>query len=311
MHWQQSSLKSCTQLVWPGSTDWGNIALMSKSPVEIQKVIEITRQAGDLLLKKFETEIEVGIKGAEEIVTEADRASEALLHDLLLRLLPGSGFCGEETGYHPGRSGFAWVVDPLDGTHNYSEGIPAWACSVALLDEGREPIMGVLDFPTQQRVQWAERGGGAWQNGHPLKVKTTPLCETSIIGIQSRIRLNPFPDHLERTCFKYCGRGFGAIAYHAALIAAGKMRGCVDLSVKLHDVAAAVVILGEAGGIVSNLEGGPLLCHDHYHGPFEDRVLPFFAGDPVTGPPLLKYLFPFGAPLGAAGSRGIQSHIDE
>jgi fructose-1,6-bisphosphatase/inositol monophosphatase family enzyme len=269
----------------------------------LEKTIEATKEAGQLLLDRFETDIEVGIKGKEEIVTEADRASEALLHDRLLKILPGSGFCGEETGYHPGSSGLIWVVDPLDGTHNYSEGVPLWACSVALLDEKRVPCLGVLDLPTLRKTLWAERGKGTYLLGKRLQVDTTPLASTSWIGLQSRIRLDPFPPHLERACFKYCGRSFGAIVHHAVLVATGHMRGCVDLSVKLHDIAAAMVIIEEAGGVCSNLDGGPVFPESYFTDPFEDGVLPFFAGDPVTGPGLLKYLFPEGTPSNVLESR--------
>jgi myo-inositol-1(or 4)-monophosphatase len=276
---------------------------MDLVPGLLEKVISITQEAGQLLLEKFETEIEVGIKGKEEIVTEADRASEALLFKRLTKLFPGSGFCGEETGYHAGTHEWTWVVDPLDGTHNYSVGIPLWACSVALLDEQRVPYLGVMDLPTMRKTQWAERGKGAFQDGKRLVVDTSPLTETSLIGIQSRIRLDPFPLHIQRACFKYCGRGLGAIVYHASLIASGKMRGCIDLTVKLHDVAAAMVVIEEAGGISSNLDGGPVLPEDFFTGPFEDRMLPFFGGDPVTGPALLQYLLPDGTPEGSLGSR--------
>jgi myo-inositol-1(or 4)-monophosphatase len=277
---------------------------MNTHAISLDNVIRITQEAGHLLAAKFETEIEVGLKGAEEIVTEADRASEALLHKKLLELLPESGFCGEETGYHPGKSGYTWVVDPLDGTHNYSVGVPLWACSVALLDEERKPLLGVLDFPTMKKTLYGERGKGSYLNGKQLQVDTTPLKETSIVGVQSRIRLNPFPVHVERTCFKHCGRSFGAIAYHAALVAMGKMRACSDLTVKLHDVAAAIVILEEAGGYVSNLDGKGVLPEKFFTEPFEDCLVPFYAGDPVTGPPLLKYLFPDGTPDNACRVRG-------
>ncbi len=282
---------------------------MSQIPVQLNDVLAITREAGDLLMSKFETGIEVGIKGTEEIVTEADRASEALLHNRLTSLFPGSGFCGEETGVHPGNNGFTWVVDPLDGTHNYSAGVPLWACSVALLDESRNPVLGVLDFPTMRKLVWAERDGGAFQNDKPLHVDTSPLNETSLIGIQSRIRLRPFPPHVENTCFKYCGRSFGSIVYHAAMIAAGRMRASVDLTVKLHDIAAASLIIEEAGGMVSDLDGKPVFPESHYSGDFKDLVLPFYAADPVNGPSLLKYLLPDGTPPGFLGSRGGSAEI--
>lgn len=271
---------------------------MYNQPEFLNQLISITQDAGQLLLQKFETNIHVGLKGREEIVTEADRASESMLHERLLDLLPGSGFCGEETGYHPGEKGLIWVVDPLDGTHNYSEGIPIWACSVALLDENRLPLIGVLDLPTMNKTYWGRRGQGSFVNGERLAVDTSPLSETSLIGVQSRIRIDPFPSHMERTCRRHCGRSLGAVAYHGALLAHGKMRACVDLTVKLHDIAAIMVLIEEAGGIVSNLDGESVFPEEYFTGTFENWTLPFFAGDPLTGPEVREYLFPEGTPEG-------------
>jgi myo-inositol-1(or 4)-monophosphatase len=269
---------------------------MSKLP-NLQKVIETTQEAGKILLEYFETDLEIGMKGAEDVVTEADRASERFLLEKLRDLLPGSAFFGEETGFHEGE-GYTWVVDPLDGTHNYSIGIPLWACSVGLLDENRVPILGVLDFPTLKKTYWAERGGGAYRNGKTIQVSTGPLGPTSPIGVQSRIRLPEFPPHIEKATAKYCCRSLGAIAYHAAMVAEGNMRACVDLKVKLHDIAAATVILEEAGGVVTDIDGKPIFPLQMNYADLVEYPLPFFAGDPKTAPDLREFLFPDGTPQG-------------
>jgi len=264
----------------------------------LHKVIEITRRAGKILHERFETDIEVGVKGTEEIVTEADRESERFLLEELRSLLPEAGFFGEETGFHPGDSGLTWVVDPLDGTHNYSLRIPLWACMVGLLDENRVPVLGVIDFPVLKHTIWAERGGGAFRDGEPTSVSTDPLIGTSVIGIQSKVRLDPFPGHVQRIAFRYSARSLGAIAYHTYLLVTGRMRGCADLKVKLHDIAAPTVIIREAGGIVSDIDGSPIFPLSREFEDLVDYPLPFFAGDPRTGPELLKYLFPDGTPEG-------------
>ena len=263
----------------------------------LEPTLEIAREAGLLLLEKFNSEIEIGLKGGEEIVTEADRASERLLHDRLTTLLPGSSFFGEETGYTPGDSEMTWVVDPLDGTQNYSLEIPIWGISIGLLDESRCPLLGVLHFPTFSNAVWATLGGGAIQNGEPIRVSDAPLDPNSVIGVQSRVRTIPFPGHIEKACARHCARGYGSIAYHAVLVATGRMRACLDLKVKLHDIAAATLIVREAGGIALDLDSKPIFPLSLPYEQLEGRPIPFFAGDGVTGPDLLQFLFPDGAPL--------------
>jgi myo-inositol-1(or 4)-monophosphatase len=263
---------------------------------DLRDVISVTEEAGSILLEKFDTGLEIGLKGADEIVTEADRASEAFLLERLPNLLPGSGFFGEETGYHPGDSGMTWVVDPLDGTHNYALGIPLWACSVALLDPDRIPVLGVLDFPYLKKTLWARRGSGAFQNGKPIQVSRGPLDGTSALGVQSKIRMKNFPDHIEKISKQYSARTLGAIAYSAAMVAVGRLRACMDLKVKLHDIAAATVIVEEAGGWTRDLDGKRIFPLQKEYEDLEDYPLPFFAGDPATGPGLLQYLFPNGIP---------------
>lgn len=267
-------------------------------PFQIQDVVSITREAGQLLLDKFEKEIEVGLKGPDEVVTEADHAAEELLKGRLLSLFPGSGFHGEESGQQIGPNGFCWVVDPLDGTHNYSVGIPLWGCSVGLLDPKRNPILGVLDFPTVRKTEWAEKGGGAYLDGNRIQVSTDPLIPTSVVGVQSKIRLDKFPGHVEYASRHHSARSLGSIAYHAYLISVGKMRGTADMKVKLHDIVAATIIIEEAGGFVSDLDGRPIFPLGHDLDYYLEAPVPFFAGDRVTGPNLLKALFPEGTPEG-------------
>jgi fructose-1,6-bisphosphatase/inositol monophosphatase family enzyme len=273
----------------------------------LSSIREITREAGALLLRKFETDIEVGTKGKEEVVTEADRECEAFLYGALTGLLPGSGFYGEETGYHPGESGWTWVVDPLDGTHNYSLGVPLWGCMVALMDPNRVPHLGVIDYPALKKMLWGQRGEGAFLDGERVRIPTDPLIGTSPVGIQSKIRIDPFPDYLNKLFYRYTARSFGAIAYHTLLIAKGAMRGCVDLKVKLHDIAAPTVLLEEAGASVTDIEGGPLFPLKSEYPDLVDVPIPFFVGDPVNGPGLRTFLFPEGTPEGIFDPAAYQS----
>jgi len=267
-------------------------------PLNIQDVVSITKEAGQILLEKFEQDIRIDLKTPDDVVTEADHAAEEFLKERLLPLFPGSGFHGEESGQQLGTNGFTWVVDPLDGTHNYSEDIPLWGCSVGLLDPEMNPVLGVLDFPTQKRTQWAEVGGGAFLDGKPIHVSTNPLIPTSVIGVQSKIRLEKFPGHVEYASRHYSARSLGSIAYHAYLVSIGRMRGCADLKVKLHDIVAATVIIEEAGGFVSDLDGEPIFPLREEFTYYLTAPVPFFAGDAVTGPSLVKALFPNGTPDG-------------
>ncbi len=267
-------------------------------PLNLQDVVAITKQAGQILLEKFEQDIQIDLKTPDDVVTEADLAAEKFLKEKLFDLFPGSGFHGEESGQDLGTNGYTWVVDPLDGTHNYSEGIPLWGCSVGLLDSEMNPVLGVLDFPTQKRTQWAEIGGGAFLDGKPIHVSSDPLIPTSVIGVQSKIRLDEFPGHVEYASRHHSARSLGSIAYHAYLVSIGKMRASADMKVRLHDIVAATIIIQEAGGFVSDLEGDPIFPLNNEFADYVDAPVPFFAGDPVTGPSLLKALFPNGTPVG-------------
>ncbi len=272
-------------------------------PLNLQDVVSITKEAGQILLDKFETDIQIDLKSPDDVVTEADHAAERLLKERLLNLFPGSGFHGEESGQELGSNGYTWVVDPLDGTHNYSVGIPLWGCSVGLLDPEMNPVLGVLDFPTQKRTQWAELGGGAFLDGKRIHVSTDPLIPTSVIGVQSKIRLEVFPGHVEYASRNYSARSLGSIAYHGYLVSIGKMRGCADLKVKLHDIVAVTLIIQESGGFVSDLDGNPIFPLQGEFASYVEIPVPFFAGDPMTGPELLKRLFPEGTPEGTFSIR--------
>ena len=267
-------------------------------PLNLQDVVAITKEAGQILLDKFERDIDVDLKTPDDVVTEADHAAERFLKKKLLDLLPDSGFHGEETGQQLGSNGYTWVVDPLDGTHNYSEGIPLWGCSVGLLDAEMKPALGVLDFPTVKKTQWAEVGGGAFLDDKPIHVSTDPLVPTSVIGVQSKIRLTRFPPHVEYASRHHSARSLGSIAYHGYLVSTGRMRGSADLKVRLHDIVAVTVIVEEAGGWISDLDGEPIFPLRRDFSDYVKAPVPFFMSDPKTGPGLLKALFPEGTPEG-------------
>src|SRR3989304_2692589 len=130
---------------------------------------KIARQAGALLRGYFERRVRVEYKGEVDLVTEADRASEALIVGELRKLFPDHGVIAEEGGGYAGTSGYRWYIDPLDGTTNFAHGFPIFAVSMGLEKDG-EMVAGVIYDPTRDELFEAEKGSGARLNGAPFKV---------------------------------------------------------------------------------------------------------------------------------------------
>jgi len=180
-------------------------------------------------------------------VTEADRAVEEAIRTLLAAKRPGDGMLGEEFGATGGGSR-RWIVDPIDGTRNYSRGIPVWATLIALEEDG-VPRLGVVSAPALRRRWWAERGQGAFADGDPIHVSAVARVEDAVISFALEQRL---PALAER-CWH--PRGYGDFWAHM-LVAEGAVDGAIDaVGVSLWDLAAIQPIVEEAGGRFSDREG--------------------------------------------------------
>jgi len=162
----------------------------------------IARRAGAILRDRVDQPHDIRFKGAIDIVTEADQASEALIVAELRSAFPRHGLLSEEgSGYEASGSTLRWVVDPLDGTTNFAHGLPTFAVSIGL-EDGQTPIVGVIYDPMRDELFSAYRGGGATLNGRPLQVSTIDQLITSLLatGFSYNLELRAARHRLGATC---------------------------------------------------------------------------------------------------------------
>jgi myo-inositol-1(or 4)-monophosphatase len=224
-------------------------------------MMKTARKAGRALLKDFgEVEqLQVSTKGPGDFVSRADRAAETIIREDLMAARPSYGFLGEENreieGEDPTRR---WIVDPLDGTTNFLHGLPHWAVSIALEHKG-QIVAGVIYDPVKDEMFYAEKGGGAWLNESRLRVSGRHRMIESIFAtglpFAGRADLPETLQDLARLLPACAGvRRFGAAALDLAYVAAGRYDGFWERGLKAWDMAAGLVIVREAGGIVEPLK---------------------------------------------------------
>ena len=195
-------------------------------------------------------------------VTDADLAAEQLVRSQLARTRPRDAVVGEEmddTGHGPRR----WILDPIDGTKNFFRGVPVWATLIALVD-GNAPVLGVVSAPALGRRWWAATGSGAW-SGRSLstakrlhvstvgRLEDASLSYSSLAGWEDDDRLDPFLS-LTRRCWRT--RAYGDF-WSYMLVAEGAVDVACEPELSLHDMAALVPIVTEAGGTFTSLDGDP------------------------------------------------------
>jgi myo-inositol-1(or 4)-monophosphatase len=222
------------------------------------------RVAGQIALDGFGGDIRVDYKADRSEVTEFDRAAEAAVIEFLRAHRPGDGFLGEELGYRAGGGGtgarptVTWVVDPIDGTRNFSRGMPMFACSVGALVDG-VPVAGAVYHPTRDEMYSAATGVGAWLGESRLPALP---CDPPGAGRGSLVVAIP-SHHTAATDARVRAiverrvvRSLGCTTLHMAMVAAGRFDAALMNNCKLWDIAAGWVIVGEAGGVATDLSGG-------------------------------------------------------
>ena len=220
---------------------------------EIERhAIEFARKAGDILLGHFHTPLEVEYKSGDrrDPVTQADRESEGWLRSAISAAFPDHGIVGEENpNSEHGAADYVWVLDPLDGTTNFLNGMPVFASSIGVLHKGR-PAVAAVFVPGADggTVLHARRGGGAFQDGRPIAVSPNDAPERGrLTGMPSYYwRMWGFKDGLRMRLGEI--RSLGSIAYEMSLVARGSMQLCLFAQPKIWDVAAGVLLIEEAGG---------------------------------------------------------------
>jgi len=224
---------------------------------------DAARQAGALLLHYFRSDTlrrDVKGEGAWDLVTEADHAAEDLLVDAIRARFPDHDVFGEERGRSGHTSRRLWLIDPLDGTLNFSRGLPTWGVSVGLAEDG-EVRYGAFYDPLHDELSYAERGQGATLNGAPLR--TSGLVDPREAVLYCSVAHGEKEDIARRNVQLLWGhtmrlRMTGSVGSALAWIAAGRMDAAIELRGGPWDYAAGGLLVREAGGHITTFDGAPL-----------------------------------------------------
>lgn len=219
----------------------------------------VAAEAGALIKENFLGTFGVDLKGATNLVTDVDRAAEALIVDALARAFPFHEVVAEEGSRRGGDGGWRWYVDPLDGTNNFAHGYPMVAVSLGLERDG-DVAAGVVFDALRGEAFWAERGGGAWCDRGPLRVSAAAALSEALVATGF-----PYDKHdssvdnvanFGRVAKRVRGiRRGGSAALDLAYVAAGRLDGFWELKLSPWDTAAGVLLVAEAGGEVSRIDG--------------------------------------------------------
>ncbi len=240
----------------------------NRLPEFLDAAIEAARR-GAAVLESWRSRFSVREKSRADLVTDADNASQLIIKEYLLDLFPEHGFLGEEESVGKSLeetrvavgSPPVWIVDPLDGTANYVHDVPAYCVSIGLWAEGK-PVVGVILDPRMKETFSAAQGHGAFLNGEPIRVSTVPTVRDSMIS-------TGFPANYDKqmrnlaawtkvTAHAQSLRRTGSTALNMAYIAAGRFEGYWAFDNYSWDVTAGMVLILEAGGRVTTLDGAPL-----------------------------------------------------
>ncbi len=230
----------------------------AKPSAELDAALEAARRAAGISRSYFRSNFEVRTKADRTPVTQADIECEEAIRGHLLSAFPDYGFYGEETGRTTGDSESLWLVDPIDGTKGFVRGYPFFSTQIALM-RGGELVLGVSCGTMFDEFARAERGSGAWLNDEPLAISDIddPARATISTGNLRTLaagegwqRLGDIVHVADRI------RGYGDF-YHYHLLAAGRIDAVIESDVNILDIAALAVIVMEAGGRFTDLDGKP------------------------------------------------------
>lgn len=229
---------------------------------EIKKLaMEAARKAGGILKENLGRRRSVEFKGAIDLVTEVDRLSEDFIKGEIERAFPGHGILAEESGEKVKDSPYKWVVDPLDGTTNFSHAFPFFCVSIAFEEHGRITL-GVVYDPMMDDLFVAEEGSGAFLNNERIRVSATDSLDRSLLatGFPYDLRSSKENNIDHFTAFSVKAQAIrraGSAALDLCYTAAGRFDGYWEMKLRPWDVAAGALIASEAGGKLTDFKGGP------------------------------------------------------
>jgi myo-inositol-1(or 4)-monophosphatase len=234
----------------------------------LETAVEIAREAGALLANYFERRVDFETKGEFDLITEADRLSEKLVVEKLGLYFPSHRIVAEEGGGVAGASEYCWYVDPLDGTTNFAHSFPMFNVTLGLERAG-EMIAGVVYDPFRQEMFTAERGAGAYLNQRRIRVSKTQYLRDSLAstGFPSRKRHHNINIHFyyQLAMASHGVRRTGSAALDLAYVAAGRLDFFWEFGLKPWDQAAGTLLVAEAGGKNSDMNGQPHSITDSDH----------------------------------------------
>lgn len=221
--------------------------------------LDCMRQAGRVVREQWNDPREIAFKGRIDLVTQTDLAVERLLLERLPALLPGSTVLGEESHTSLVLGDLTWIVDPVDGTTNYAHRIPLVAVSVALWRQGRVDL-GAVYLPVLDELFWAVRGQGAFLNGEAISVSSEGTMQAALIATgfpySFYSEVDAVCERLRRVLLATQGiRRLGSAAVDLAYTACGRLEGFYETGLKPWDTSAGWLLVEEAGGRVSALDG--------------------------------------------------------
>jgi myo-inositol-1(or 4)-monophosphatase len=237
-------------------------------PAALRDAAEVlARAAGAVLLEGYGRTHRPERKGRIDLVTEFDRRSERLLLDAIAQRFPGAAVLAEESGAHAGSAAAAspgalrWILDPLDGTTNFAHNYPFFAVSIAAEVDGELAAGAVFD-PVREELFAAARGHGATVNGAPIRVSAIARVEDALLvtGFPYDVREHPERSLPQFQAFLMRAQGIrrdGSAALNLCYLAAGRFDGFWEASLSPWDVAAGALLIREAGGMLTDYDGGP------------------------------------------------------
>jgi myo-inositol-1(or 4)-monophosphatase len=230
-------------------------------PRFLATAIELVTTAGAIQRARFGSVIRVEKKGAIDLVTEVDVEVERMARALLQSRFPDHDVLAEEMGGASTAASHRWVFDPLDGTTNFAHGVPIFCASLALEIDG-EAVVGAVFDPNRQELFTAERGVGAWLNGAPIQVSSTATVIDALLVTGFPYDVHQTLDDVVGLFGAFVGRArairrLGSAALDLCWVGAGRMDGFWEERLQPWDTRAGALIVEQAGGRLSGLDGGP------------------------------------------------------
>ncbi len=247
--------------------------------------LDAAKRAEEILLSYYNADtLDVTLKPDETPVTRADTEAEKAIRETIKQSFPDHGFLGEEYGIEKGDSPYVWIIDPIDATKNYIRKIPIFGTQIALM-KGEELILGVSNAPLLDELLYAQVGKGAFLNGNQIKVSDVSQSSDAMIchgGLKWFVEKGTFRGVYNLINDVARSRGFGDFySYH--LVASGRADVVIEAAISIWDIAAITVIVREAGGCVTDIQGQAISIDTASlvatNGVLHDTVMRYFDGN--------------------------------